>query len=746
MTGEYTEGITDLNTLCNSALKSILRKKNLRMAGKNDYRQLTPEEISEIRDRFERYTDIDPLYHRIYTARSGCFSPDYIPEDLYACRIERYYTDRELARFLDNKCYYYSFFSNIRQPRLIGMRMNGFLISPDRKIITRDEMIGLIKREKEAVVKKAFNSEGGFGVFFIGKEDIEKELVSILEKDDDDLVIQERIKQHESFEALHPGSVNTLRIMSIIIDDEVKIFKTCVRIGAGDGAVDNICSGGFFVGVDEDGVTMNTGAGSDGKVLYEHPDLHYTLGGIRLAGIDKAKELVKKAHGVMAHCRIAAWDIAIDMNADPILVETNLSMAGIGNIQSCSGPLFGDITGEVLEEVFYKNGRRRRITDDLRDSMAFHYVRDNLLGILDGYYKSGKTRNCVLTNAALKKIDRRSVEPLLSRFPRLNGWEEEAIREFYAPYVKNVPTIYHRLYKGKSGIFYPDYIPEEQYICDITRYLSDRRAAAYYDNKCYYPRLFSGIRQPETVAMRINGIWLSPDYEVLDRASALRLLISEDEAVYKTACFSEGGAGVTFISLDDHTAKKDRASVIRNVIRKTRGADLMIQRPLKQSPELEALHAGSVNTLRIVSLLINDNVEILSTSLRLGVGSSRVDNGSSGGIYIGVGKNGKLGNIGALDNGDVITEHPDTHVRFSDIKLTCNDTATELVKKAHPMIAHFRLVSWDVAIDENGEAVLIECNLSLGGSDDVQVVNGPFFGKWTKEVLDEVYIKNGKKQ
>ena len=57
------------------------------------------------------------------------------------------------------------------------------------------------------------------------------------------------------------------------------------------------------------------------------------------------------------------------------------------------------------------------------------------------------------------------------------------------------------------------------------------------------------------------------------------------------------------------------------------------------------------------------------------------------------------------------------------------------------MIAHFRLVSWDIAIDDKKEAVLIECNLSLGGSDDVQVVNGPFFGEWTKQVLDEVYHK-----
>ena len=145
LTGEYTEGITDLNTLCNVALKRILRKKNLKMIEENDYRDLTDKEKEEIRKRYARYVNIDPIYHRVYTARSGFFSADYIPEDLYACTIERFYTDRELARFLDNKCYYESFFANIRQPETIALRMNGYLLSKDRKIINKDFLFELIK-------------------------------------------------------------------------------------------------------------------------------------------------------------------------------------------------------------------------------------------------------------------------------------------------------------------------------------------------------------------------------------------------------------------------------------------------------------------------------------------------------------------------------------------------------------------------------------------------------------------------
>jgi hypothetical protein len=63
----------------------------------------------------------------------------------------------------------------------------------------------------------------------------------------------------------------------------------------------------------------------------------------------------------------------------------------------------------------------------------------------------------------------------------------------------------------------------------------------------------------------------------------------------------------------------------------------------------------------------------------------------------------------------------------------------DLVKQIHPFMGHHRLISWDVAVDSEGDAVLIEANLSLGGCDDVQVLNGPFFGKYTRRILDEVY-------
>jgi len=77
-------------------------------------------------------------------------------------------------------------------------------------------------------------------------------------------------------------------------------------------------------------------------------------------------------------------------------------------------------------------------------------------------------------------------------------------------------------------------------------------------------------------------------------------------------------------------------------------------------------------------------------------------------------------------------------------QLPSYDKAVELVKKTHPRIAHFRSVSWDIAIVEDGTPVLIEANLCRGGIDLLQLNNGPLFGDDTKIILDEVFGKTVK--
>ena len=105
ITGNFTEGVTDLNTLGNHALLRIDRKSVTPSVKKLP--KLTAEQKKQIKKFYSPYVMfMTTRYHRLYTANYGEFHPEFFPEEFYAMYIDRYYSDREEARYLDNKCYY----------------------------------------------------------------------------------------------------------------------------------------------------------------------------------------------------------------------------------------------------------------------------------------------------------------------------------------------------------------------------------------------------------------------------------------------------------------------------------------------------------------------------------------------------------------------------------------------------------------------------------------------------------------
>ena len=109
ITGSYREGKTDLNTLSNPALIRVDRRTvtpSLKGVSKLPKRQKRAVRRF-YRPYVRRMTD---RYHRYYTSKNGVFRPDYLPEELYVTQVDRYFSDRQEARFLDNKCYYYRLF------------------------------------------------------------------------------------------------------------------------------------------------------------------------------------------------------------------------------------------------------------------------------------------------------------------------------------------------------------------------------------------------------------------------------------------------------------------------------------------------------------------------------------------------------------------------------------------------------------------------------------------------------------
>ncbi|MCR5303930.1 MAG: hypothetical protein K6E33_05145 [Lachnospiraceae bacterium] len=358
LTGDYIEGKTELDFLSGTALSSIFRKKAKGFAEANSYPPLTLEEEAEVRDFYRGCPPFSMIFHRFYKGITGTFDPSYMPDDLYYAHIEPFMTDRRASRFMDNKCYYPLLFPDVKQPETICSRVGRIWTMKDGVRITPEKVLELIDSEDETVVKASENSQGGHGVTFISGADRKRQFVRAVRGIRGGLTVQRAFRQHEELSALHAGSVNTVRILSMLPGDpseETRIVSMAVRIGQGDSRVDNLSSGGMMCGINEDGTLTKYAFRLPGVLVTGNPENGIVFEGRKLPGIESAKALVRKIHPRMGKFRLSSWDIAIDRDGEACLIEANFSLGIIMELQAVNGPLFGERTGEVLKEVF---GRR----------------------------------------------------------------------------------------------------------------------------------------------------------------------------------------------------------------------------------------------------------------------------------------------------------------------------------------------------------------------------------------------------
>lgn len=305
--------------------------------------------------------------------------------------------------------------------------------------------------------------------------------------------------------------------------------------------------------------------------------------------------------------------------------------------------------------------------------------------------------------------------------------QEDAARKYFEGCGK-IDLSSHNFYYEKTGIFCENYLPEDLHYCHIDPFYNNWREAVYLDNKCYYPRMFTGVKQPDMLATRSNGIWFTADSTQIARQDLDPILSKEPEMVVKTAMGSAGGHGVFFVP----------GNALSQVEGKIRD-DIVIQRPIVQHERLSAINSSSVNTIRLISLLSERGVKVYSSILRMGINGSRVDNASSGGVTCGIDENGCLKKYAYKANGERFEQHVDSGVVFDGYEIPSYHKCLEAVSKLHVQIPHFRLISWDFSVDRAGEPILIEANFNYGQLDFHQLNNGPLFGEDTPMILDEVF-------
>ena len=317
-------------------------------------KSLSPEQKQAVLERYRPYKKVSCVFHEYYTEKTGRFCVNYMPDDLYYNYIDRFYNDWDMATIFDNKCYYTSFFRGVKHPGTVALRINGMWFNSNRELINRDELFSKLLQEPEIFIKKATESDGGHGVFYLDADGIRQKAMDIVLKMNGDLIIQQPIRQHEKLGRFNDKSVNSIRILTLLTEEGVKVYSCLLRMGMNGARVDNSSSGGVSCGIDENGRLKRYSYTNFGDRFEKHPGTDIEYLGYEVPGFSHVMEVAKELACQMPYFRLVSWDFAVDIDGDPVLIEANLKYGGMDFHQLNNGPLFGDDADKILAEVFSK--------------------------------------------------------------------------------------------------------------------------------------------------------------------------------------------------------------------------------------------------------------------------------------------------------------------------------------------------------------------------------------------------------
>lgn len=177
-------------------------------------------------------------------------------------------------------------------------------------------------KDNKSIIVKPIDDEGGNGVEkFVYSNDLNcKELYNNLIANNQ-LLIEECIKQHDDINVLYDKSVNTMRMFTFYKNGVSYFLQAVLKIGNG-GVVDNFSSGGMYTYVSDSGDVYVEAIDKNDNIYHTHPVSNHKIVGFKVPMFKEAVELVKECAKIVPEIAYVGWDVAISENG-PVIVEGN---------------------------------------------------------------------------------------------------------------------------------------------------------------------------------------------------------------------------------------------------------------------------------------------------------------------------------------------------------------------------------------------------------------------------------------
>lgn len=325
--------------------------------------RLTPAERRDVRAFWSRYdiNHINPDWYRLFKALTGVVDPRFVPEETFRTRLEPLLCRRDVSAAYHDKNQIDRLFADLPRPTTVLRNIYGGYADGDYRAVPRAEVMSrLASRPGPYFLKPAISGTGSgqnvarvepgsdglrIGASPLTLDEVERVYVQ-------DFVVQDQVVQHEALGCLHPGSLNTLRVITLRFDGALHLLAVTLRMGNGS-HVDNGHAGGLLCGVD-------LGTGRLGEFACDvqfrrfaaHPLSGLSFAGRVVPSFDGVKRLAMAAHERLPYFDVVSSDLAVRSDGSPCLIEVNTFGQGVEPHQFLQGrPLFGDRTPAVLSLV-----------------------------------------------------------------------------------------------------------------------------------------------------------------------------------------------------------------------------------------------------------------------------------------------------------------------------------------------------------------------------------------------------------
>ena len=344
---------------------------------------------------------------------------------------------------------------------------------------------------------------------------------------------------------------------------------------------------------------------------------------------------------------------------------------------------------------------------------------------------------------------KRRCHALVEKFPRerLTSKEKEHAKALWKMYGISGDVDWLEVYKYYNGD-----VDAYSITPDMWKYMEQSLNPSKYrmmQHKGLLHHFIDTRYLPDTIVNKIDGTLLDEKDNILTEKEAVGRLISSEKFVMKPTIHTGGGRGVELMELTDLNPKEQQDKVCQ-LLRE--GNNFICQKPIVCHERFTRFnkYPKTVNSIRCFTLNLNGKMSIIGSYLRMSNVNLIKDNMSlktientsneTSSCYAGIKKDGTLTDFAINMRDYAKTDTSPSGIVLQGERLDFYDRLKAAAIEIHSKLPVLKFIAFDITMDADGNARVIEINLDSQDIEDHHIFNGAVFKDRYDELLN--YVKN----